>query len=178
MLATTTFEGRIATLTFVKTAATPTTTPATRWLNHAEMRAWRNYLESFAELMTAFEADLAPFGLTMGDYEVLVRLSEAPDRGLRMCDLAEALRLSPSGLTRRLDGLVRAGQVERKSCAADRRVAFAHLTDEGMRQLVIAAPAHVASVRRHLIDPLTKVQVAALGDIFENVRTRLNATKG
>ena len=142
------------------------------------MRTWRNYLESFAELMTAFEADLAPFGLTMGDYEVLVRLSEAPDRGLRMCDLAEALRLSPSGLTRRLDGLVRAGLVERKSCAADRRVAFAHLTDEGMRQLVIAAPAHVAGVRRHLFDPLTEDQVGELGDIFDTVRTRLNANKG
>ena len=72
--------------------------------------------------------DLVPFGLTMGDYEVLVRLSEAEDQRLRMCDLATALQLSPSGLTRRLDGLVKTGLVERIASPTDRRVMFAALT--------------------------------------------------
>ena len=79
---------------------------ATTWLSASEMRAWRNFIESVSILTAAIESDLAPFGLTNGDYEVLVRLSEADDERLRMCDLATVLLLSPSGLTRRLDGLV------------------------------------------------------------------------
>ena len=71
--------------------------------------AWRAYAETVFDLNAALEADLAPHGLTLGDYQVLVYLSEADDHSMRMCDLADRLQLSPSGLTRRLDGLVRAG---------------------------------------------------------------------
>ena len=74
---------------------------ATTWLSTSEMRAWRNFIESISTLTAALENDLSPYGLTMGDYEVLVRLSEADDQRLRMCDLATSLQLSPSGLTRR-----------------------------------------------------------------------------
>ena len=72
---------------------------ATTWLSASEMRAWRNFIESVGTLTAVLESDLVPHGLTMGDYEVLVRLSESDDQQLRMCDLATALQLSPSGLT-------------------------------------------------------------------------------
>ena len=102
-----------------------------RWLDAEEMRAWRAYVETVFELNAALEADLAEHGLTLGDYQVLVFLSEADGRAMRMCDLAARLQLSPSGLTRRLDGLVRAGVVERRPSETDRRVMLAVLTPHG-----------------------------------------------
>jgi DNA-binding MarR family transcriptional regulator len=148
---------------------------ATQWLTASEMRAWRNFIESVGTMTAALEADLVPFGLTMGDYEVLVRLSESEDQRLRMCDLATSLQLSPSGLTRRLDGLVKAGLVERIASPSDRRVMFAQLTPAGHAKLVDAAPDHVASVRKRFLKGLTRDQVRALGDIFEVVRGNLAA---
>jgi DNA-binding MarR family transcriptional regulator len=148
---------------------------ATAWLSASEMRAWRNFIQSVNTMTAALESDLLPFGLTMGDYEVLVRLSEAEGQRLRMCDLATALQLSPSGLTRRLDGLVRSGLVERVASPSDRRVMFAALTPLGSAKLVEAAPDHVASVRNRFLKGLTKNQVRALGDIFETVRANLSA---
>jgi DNA-binding MarR family transcriptional regulator len=108
---------------------------ATDWLSETEQHSWRNFIMSVHDLMTVLEADLAPHGLTMGDYEVLVWLSEAEQSRMRMCDLAGALQLSPSGLTRRLDGMVRNGWVERASCATDRRVMWAHLTPAGLDKM-------------------------------------------
>ena len=104
------------------------------------MKAWRNFIECVNTMTAAMENDLVPFGLTMGDYEVLVRLSEAEDERMRMCDLAVALQLSPSGLTRRLDGLVSTGLVERVANPADRRVMFAALTAKGYDKLYGARP--------------------------------------
>lgn len=148
---------------------------APRWLSPIEMEAWRNYVDSVYALQQALEDDVAPFGLTMGDYEVLVRLSERPQRQLRMCDLASELRLSPSGLTRRLDGLVRAGLVSREPSHDDRRVMLAVLTDAGYELLVQAAPHHVEGVRRHFIDLLDPDEVAALASAFGKVRDHLLA---
>jgi DNA-binding MarR family transcriptional regulator len=148
---------------------------ATAWLSASEMRAWRNFIESIGTLTSALEADLVPFGLTMGDYEVLVRLSEADEQRLRMCDLAVSLQLSPSGLTRRLDGLVKTGLVERVASPSDRRVMFAALTPAGDAKLVEAAPDHVASVRKRFLKGLSREQVRAVGDIFETVRGNLTA---
>jgi DNA-binding MarR family transcriptional regulator len=148
---------------------------ATTWLSASEMRAWRNFIESVSTLTAAMEYDLAPFGLTTGDYEVLVRLSETEDRQLRMCDLAGALHLSPSGLTRRLDGLVKCGLVERVASPLDRRVMFAALTPAGEAKLAEAAPDHVASVRNRFLKGLSREQVRNLGDIFDKVRSNLGA---
>lgn len=146
---------------------------ATKWLTDAEQRAWRNYIMTAHDLAAALEADLAPHGLTMGDYEVLVWLSEADDNRMRMCDLANALQLSPSGLTRRLDGMVKAGWVERASCASDRRVMYAHLTPAGRQKMEASAPIHVESVRRHVLDPLGAEGVEQLGNIFGRIREHL-----
>jgi DNA-binding MarR family transcriptional regulator len=146
---------------------------ASAWLTPREMAAWRSFVAALGPLMDALEGDLAVHQLSLGDYEVLVHLSEAPERRMRMCDLAQSLRLSPSGLTRRLDGLVRHNLVERKASPTDRRVMHAHLTDAGVERMMAAAPDHVASVRHHLLEPLTREQVDELAAIFTAVRARL-----
>ncbi len=144
-----------------------------RWLDDEEMRTWRSFIETVGKVLADLDADLmAEHGVTSGDYEVLVFLSEAPDRALRMCDLADMLRLSPSGLTRRLDGLVRSGFVDRHPSPDDRRVTLAHLTPAGYDKLRTAAPDHVASVRRHLLDHLTREQLIGMGDAFVAIAAR------
>ena len=143
------------------------------WLDADEMAAWRLYIDSLGKLQVVLEADLAPHGLTMGDYEVLVHLSEAPEKNVRMCDLARRLRLSPSGLTRRLDGLVRGGLVRRESSEQDRRVMLATLTPKGVEVLTRAAPDHVAGVRRHFLDHLDTDEIRARATIFDKVRAGL-----
>jgi DNA-binding MarR family transcriptional regulator len=113
--------------------------------------------------MATLDAELqGAHGVSLAEYEVLVALSEAADRRLRMSDLATVLHLSPSGLTRRLDALARRGWVRRERCPSDRRGTFAVLTDDGYAQLVNAAPTHVRGVREHLIDRLSPRQLANL----------------
>ena len=149
----------------------------TNWLSETEQTAWRNFVNTMPDLDAAFEADVAAHGITMGDYTVLVLLSEAADHRLRMCDLAASLRLSPSGLTRRLDSMVRAGWVERSACSADRRVMYAHLTDAGIAKMNAAAPDHVDSVRRHFFEPLGAAGVQQLSELFSVIRQHLQATE-
>jgi DNA-binding MarR family transcriptional regulator len=147
--------------------------PREGWLDEEEMRAWRGLVELYADLNAALEADLVSgFGIDGGDYAVLVNLSEAPDQRLRMCDLAARLHLSPSGLTRRLDGLVKAGHVVREPSQHDRRVTLAVLTESGRATLEAAAPVHVAGVRANFVDHLTRSQLRQLGTAFESLRRR------
>lgn len=144
------------------------------WLSEREMAAWRAYVETVSDLAGALEHDLAEHGLTLGDYQVLVYLSEAERREMRMCDLADRLQLSPSGLTRRLDGLVAAGYVARRASETDRRVMMAVLTAEGLDALARTAPHHVASVRRHIFDHLDDAQVEAMASIFTAIARGLD----
>ncbi len=139
---------------------------STQWLTPSEMSAWRAFIQVTGNLSAALERDLAVLGSTLGDYQVLVYLSEAPGDSMRMCDLADALQLSPSGLTRRLDGLVKAGLVVRNPSASDGRVMMAVLTSEGRGQLTAMAPGHVDSVRRRIFDHLDDAQVSAMESIF------------
>jgi len=148
----------------------------TRWLTDTEMAAWRSFIETHDDLMTAIERDLVPSGLTLGDYQVLVYLTEAEDQQMRMCDLADMLQLSPSGLTRRLDGLVKAGWVERRNSDVDRRVMLAALTDAGRRHLADAAPGHVDSVRARMIDVLDTDDLNAVARAFDKIRAALDDT--
>lgn len=147
----------------------------TNWLSPREMEAWRTYIETYGDLINALEHDLVEHGMTLGDYQVLVYLSEADGHAMRMCDLADMLQLSPSGLTRRLDGLVKAGMVVREGSTEDRRVMMAKLTDEGRAALERTAPHHVASVRRHIFDHLDDVQVEAMASIFRSISKGLAA---
>ncbi len=140
----------------------------TQWLTPEEMRTWRAMVQLIVELQAEQEDALSrDHGLTEGEYGVLVHLSEADDHRLRMCDLAQALRLSPSGLTRRIDGLARQGLVTREPSACDRRAMLAVLTDEGMDKLEAAAPTHVAAVRESFIDHLDPEQMRTLADTIE-----------
>ena len=96
---------------------------------------------------------------------------------MRMCDLASNLQLSPSGLTRRLDGLVRSGLVNRQPSIADRRVMLAVLADAGAAKLAEAYPVHLASVRRRIIDQLDAADVDAFGRIFTTIQAALRAER-
>lgn len=144
-----------------------------RWLDPDEMKAWRLYITTSVDLMKALEDDVRPFGLTMGDYQLLAMISEAPDRRLRMCDLADQLRLSRSGLTRRMDGVLSNAWVARVQDQADRRVAYAELTTKGWNLLRKVAPIHLASVRRLMIDHLSRAEVKAVGSAFEKISKAL-----
>lgn len=150
---------------------------ATAWLNDREMNAWRAFIETTGDLQTALDRDLAGHGMTMGDYQVLVYLSEAEERSMRMCDLADVLQLSPSGLTRRLDGLVKSDHVDRVPSEQDGRVMMARLTPAGRELLANIAPHHVASVRRRIFDHLDGDQVDAMASIFEAISAGLTAAE-
>jgi len=147
----------------------------TNWLNEAEMKAWRSYIETVGDLSAAIERDLVAHGLTLGDYQVLVYLSEVDSGAMRMCDLADRLQLSPSGLTRRLDGLVTSKHVTRQPSELDGRVMNAVLTASGADLLASTAPHHVDSVRQHIFDHLTADQVDAMADIFTAIGAAFDA---
>jgi DNA-binding MarR family transcriptional regulator len=137
--------------------------PATPWLDHEEQAVWRRLLNVQGRLLARLDAELqGGHGLSLGDYEVLVHLSEAPGRSMRMSELAGLLSLSPSGVTRRLDGLVTEALVVRRACPSDRRGSLAELTERGAARLAAAAVTHVAGVRRYLFDPLAPDGIAAL----------------
>lgn len=144
-------------------------------LSTTELAAWRAYVETVTDLNSALEADLAPTGLTLGDYQVLVFLSESPDGAMRMVDLACRLQLSPSGLTRRLDGLVKHGHVDRVPSDTDRRVMRAVITDSGREVLAAAYPVHLASVRFRIVDRLAPEDLEAFTRIFTAVATGLQS---
>lgn len=165
--------GQLVALAIVVPMHYPEVVAQTRWLNSTEAVAWRSFIESIGDLTTAFEAGLAEHGLTLGDYQVLVYLSESEDRTMRMCDLAAALRLSPSGLTRRLDGLVKSGLVARNPSEADRRVMMATLTPTGWKRLQKAAPDHVENVREYLFDHLNSTQVKNMAEVFTAIQDGL-----
>jgi DNA-binding MarR family transcriptional regulator len=140
--------------------------PEPRWLSAEEQRVWRGYLTATRLLASALDRELQrDSGIPHTYYEILVRLSEAPDRVMRMSDLAEASDSSRSRLSHAVARLEETGWVRRQTCPTDRRGSFAVLTDAGFDVLVAAAPGHVESVRQHLFDPLTPEQVATLGEI-------------
>lgn len=106
----------------------------------------RAYTHATRELNAQLTAD---HGLTISDYEVLLRLSRAPDRRMRRVDLAEQVLLTASGITRLLDGLENHGYVARGSCESDRRVVYAVLTGEGLEKLRQASETHVAQIEEY-----------------------------
>lgn len=141
-----------------------------RWLDELEMRAWRALLRAQALLTNRLDAELAAdAGLALADYEVLVFLSEAPGHRLRMSELAGAVLVTRSGLTRRVDRLAAEGLVARERCPEDRRGAFAVLTPAGERCLAEVAPVHLRGVREHFVDRLTRKQLTALADALSAV---------
>jgi DNA-binding MarR family transcriptional regulator len=108
-------------------------------------------------------------GLTINDYEVLLRLARAPDRRMRRVDLAEEILLTPSGITRLLDGLERVGYVERGSCDSDRRVVYAVLTDAGLAKLREASKSHVAQIDELFTTRFDDREVVAVSELLERL---------
>ena len=140
-----------------------------KWLTPAEMLAWRGFITTSTDLVNLIAKDLAPYGLDGGDYQLLAMLSEAPDQKLKMCDLAERLRLSRSGLTRRIDGVLKAKYVSQVRDNQDGRVVFAHLTKKGFDLIKKVAPHHLESVRSRVINLLSPAEIRAFGSGFEKI---------
>ena len=135
-----------------------------------EIQTWVALLRAHASSTRRFNAELvAQHGLTLNDYEVLLHLSRAEGKRLRRVDLAQSVLLTPSGITRLLAGLERAGYVERASCASDARVAYAQLTDDGEAKLREAADTHVADIREFFRDRFSKDELTALGRLLERL---------
>ncbi|MFI1195545.1 MarR family winged helix-turn-helix transcriptional regulator [Micromonospora sp. NPDC020750] len=146
----------------------------TRWLDPDEQRTWRAYLAASRALMDTLDRELQrDAGMPHAYYEILVRLSEAPDRRLRMGDLADATGSSRSRLSHAAARLEASGWIRREDCPTDRRGQVAALTDAGYAALAAAAPGHVEGVRRHLFDALSPAQVDQLRRISETLADHL-----
>jgi len=146
----------------LSTQVTQRTTP--------EIVAWVGLLRAHATTTRRFNAELvAEHGLTLNDYEVLLHLSRADGKRLRRVDLADRVLLTPSGITRLLEGLERCGYVERASCASDARVTYAQLTDDGEQKLREAAETHVAGIREFFRGRFSKEELEALGGLLERL---------
>ncbi|HUJ04811.1 MAG TPA: MarR family transcriptional regulator [Streptosporangiaceae bacterium] len=153
-------------------------TTTARWLTAEEQRAWRAFLTACQALFGAIDAQLLrDSGLPHGYYEILVHLSEAPGRALRMTELANASTYSKSRLSHAVARLEERGLVARRDCPTDRRGQIAELTDAGFAALAAAAPGHVEQVRRALLDPLTPEQVSQLAEISAAVAAAIGKTE-
>jgi DNA-binding MarR family transcriptional regulator len=140
-------------------------------LTDTEQGAWRTFIETSWALHTRLEDELrAATGLSMNDYHVMVVLSEAPERRLRMGELASRLVFSPSRVTYQINSMVKRGLVRKQSCPEDGRGQEAVLTDEGLAALQAAAPLHLDTVRKAFIDLLDGDELAVIHRVFDKVR--------
>ena len=142
---------------------------APRWLSAEQQRVWRTYLLGSARLSERLDADLRKSGLDLPEYEILVSLEEAPDRRLRMSELAAAVHSSRSRLTHTIARMEKLSLVIRTTCPSDRRGVWAELTAAGMKTLESAAPSHVTAVRRNFVEAMDAADYEALGRAFAAV---------
>ncbi|WP_130012714.1 MarR family winged helix-turn-helix transcriptional regulator [Serinicoccus sediminis] len=140
-----------------------------RWLDDEEQRAWRSILRGSHLVRLLMEEALDEFGLSLGEYEVLSMVSEAPGGQMRMAELAHLVVQSRSRVSHTASRLEKRGWVERVPAPQDRRGVVLVLTDAGRGQLEKLAPVHVESVRRAFIDHLTRQELVEHGDIMRRV---------
>ena len=134
------------------------------------LAAWRTFLEAHARVSEVLARELREAeGLPLSWYDVMVQLSEAEDHELRMQELADAVLLSKSGLTRLVDRMEEAGLVRRRRCPDDRRGMLAQLTDQGYERLRETAPTHLQGIREHFIDVLTDEEAEVLEQALARV---------
>src|SRR6478735_5946792 len=137
-----------------------------------DLTSWIAYLRSHAAIKRQLNADLLEgHNLTLSDYEVLLRLSQAEGHEMRRIDLAESVLLTASGITRLLDGLERAGCVEKGACASDARVSYARLTPLGHEKLREAAVTHLAGVDELFTGRYSEEELATLGELLSRLPT-------
>jgi DNA-binding MarR family transcriptional regulator len=135
-----------------------------------ELRAWVGFVRAHAAVIRQLDRELVQeHGLTINDYEVLLHLSRADERMLRRVDLANRVLLTPSGITRLLDGLERGGLVTKAACKTDARVVYAKLTDKGAKRLQAAAGSHLASVRRVFGEQFSEDELEALASYLDRL---------
>jgi DNA-binding MarR family transcriptional regulator len=140
------------------------------WLNASEQHAWRAFRQATQQLQAQLDRELErDAGMPLAYFQILVMLSDAPERTLRMSDLAERTWSSRSRLSHAVDRLEERGWVRRRSCPSDRRGAVAVLTNAGFEVLVAVAQKHLQSVRRHVFDRLTPEQVQQLAAISTQI---------
>lgn len=155
-----------------------TTRTDTPWLDQEQQHIWRSLLGGITVLMDQLDRDLrTQHDLSMGEYEILVRLSEAPDRSIRMAELAAAVAHSRSRVTHTISRLERDGIVRRDQCTEDGRGVRAVLTDHGFSVLEKAAHTHVRGVHDYLIENAPPDDFAALGRVMERVIATLHGRR-
>jgi DNA-binding MarR family transcriptional regulator len=142
-------------------------------LTDDEGAAWEGFLRAHATIMRALSDELEQAdGMSMSSYDVLLHLARAPKGRLRMTELAEAVVLSPSGLTRLVERLEREGLMARIKCADDARGAYATLTDRGRARLRKATRSHLAGIRQHFLSKITPEELQILGNIWRRLLTQ------
>jgi DNA-binding MarR family transcriptional regulator len=129
-------------------------------------QTWVRLLRAHAGMTRDFNAELQAHGLTVTDFEALSRLAESPTGSLRRVDLSAALRLTPSGVTRLLDGLQDAGLVCKESCSTDARVTYAHITDKGRERLATAASTHMEALEGLFGERFSAQELSALCELL------------
>ncbi len=131
------------------------------------LTAWVRFLRTYATVKGRLSSELlAEHGLTISDYEALLALSQAEDGRMRRIDLAGRLLLSPSGVTRLLDGLERQGLVRKGTCDSDARVTYAVLTDAGREKLGAASDSHLVGVRQVFEESLSAEELDSLAGLL------------
>lgn len=146
------------------------TAAATEELSPVELAAWRGMLRAHAALVKALDVELeAAHDLSLSSYDVLVQLREAPGGRLRMAELADAVLLSRSGMTRLVDRLAREGLLRRDTCSSDARGCYAVLTDAGEALLREARPTHLAGVRARFLAHFDETELHRLADAWSRI---------
>ncbi len=136
-------------------------------LDEKRMAVWQAFLRTYTTIIPALECEMQEAeGLPLTWYNVLTHLNREPSGGLRLQDLAEAVALSQSGLTRLLDRMSKGGLIERKPCPHDRRGAYAVMTLRGKTALEQAAPIHSRGIEQHFMQHLNDEDVQALNRVF------------
>jgi DNA-binding MarR family transcriptional regulator len=134
------------------------------------MTTWVRFLRAHAALTRELSARLeAEHGLTMSDFDVLIQLYHAPEHAMKRIDIARQVLLTPSGITRLLDGLERAGYVGKRSCASDARISYAVLTDEGLRKVEEARCTHHADIDELFGAALSAKEREQLGELLSRL---------
>jgi DNA-binding MarR family transcriptional regulator len=144
-------------------------------LSDLEQRAWRAFLSANVRLLERLDHELQQRSqLSLTDYEILIALSKAPGRRLRMSDLAERVLVSRSRLTYRVDRLAAADYVTREECEDDRRGLYAILTETGCRALTSATPGHIADVRTWFFDVIDFDELDLLAQVMLRIDEKLS----
>jgi DNA-binding MarR family transcriptional regulator len=148
--------------------------PKAGWLTSDQQQAWRAFIVGTTLLTDTLDRELRhAHGISLGEYEILVRLSESPQHSMRMAGIAESMQHSRSRVTHTVTRMEKAGLLTRCAAEGDRRGVEARMTDKGWDLLVQAAPTHVNGVREHFVDLGSPEEFATMGRLMNAVADHL-----